>query len=71
MSFWIYENWTAEDKAVIHVGTCSYCNNGKGVHRNPMGNKNGRWLGPFDTLSAAEQAAKATRRQVQKRHSCV
>ena len=57
--------------AVIHVGTCSHCNNGNGVQRNPLGNKNGRWLSPFDTLIAAEEAARATRRQVQKRHSCV
>jgi len=28
--FWVYENWTAEHKAVIHSGTCGHCNHGKG-----------------------------------------
>ena len=71
MSYWVYENWTAESKAVIHDGGCSCCNNGKGCHPNPLGNKNGKWHGPFSTVSAAAAAAKATGRSVQKTHACV
>ena len=71
MSYWIYENWTAESKAVIHDGSCSYCNNGKGCHANPLANKNGKWHGPFSTVAAAEAAAKATKRLTQKKHKCV
>jgi len=71
MSYWVYENWTAESKAVIHKGSCSYCNNGSGCHANPLGNKNGEWHGPFNTVAAAQSAAQATKRLVQKKHSCV
>jgi hypothetical protein len=71
MSYWVYENWRAEDKAVIHDGTCSYCNNGKGCHPNPLGDSNGQWRGPFRTVAEAESAAKATGRRVQKKHACV
>ncbi len=71
MSYWIYENWTAENKTVIHDGSCGYCNNGNGCHANPLGNKNGKWHGPFGTVTAAEAAAKATQRLVQKKHACV
>jgi len=39
MSFFIYENWVAEKKAVIHRGECSFCNNGRGIHQNIRGKK--------------------------------
>jgi hypothetical protein len=31
MSYWIYENWTAENKAKLHEGSCSFCNEGLGI----------------------------------------
>ena len=32
--FWVYENWHAgPHKAVIHSGTCAFCNNGAGRAR--------------------------------------
>lgn len=40
MAYYVYENWTAEHKAVIHIGTCGFCKEGKGCHENPLGNKN-------------------------------
>ncbi len=70
MTYYVYENWTAEHKAVIHRATCGYCKEGQGCHKNPLGERNGRWLGPFRTLDEADRAATATRRFV-RRHKCV
>ena len=70
MQYFIYENWTAEYKAVIHIGSCGYCNYGKGCHKNIHGDKNGKWHGPFDSLKEAEQAAYQTGRPV-KHHRCI
>ena len=52
--FWVYENWVAEKKAVIHKANCSYCNNGQGTQRNKLGNKNGKWHGPFNSYEEAK-----------------
>ncbi len=60
-SYFVYENWTAEDKAVIHFGDCASCNYGKGVHENKS-TRNGRWHGPFTSFSSAEKAARDTGR---------
>ena len=31
MAYYIYENWrSGPHKAVLHVGECGHCNNGKG-----------------------------------------
>ena len=70
MSFYVYENWTAEHKAVIHQGACRYCNDGRGCHENPLGNRNGQWHGPFDTREAANNTAVQTGRLVRE-HRCV
>jgi hypothetical protein len=67
--YWVYENWKAEHKAVVHEGTCGSCKQGQGCHPNPLGNKNGRWHGPFATLAIANTKAAATKRPVRK-HSC-
>ena len=59
MSFYIYENWTAERKAKIHRDDCSFCNNGVGIHVNKNEGRNGKWHGPFanylEALSTAQQ----------------
>lgn len=68
-NYFVYENWTAEDKAVIHLGTCPFCNQGKGIHTN-KGTHNGRWLGPFTPLSSAEKAARDTGRPVRYCKNC-
>jgi hypothetical protein len=70
MIFYVYENWTAEHKAVIHIGSCGYCKEGRGCHRNPLGDRNGQWHGPFTTLDEAQKAAEATGRKVRYDH-CV
>jgi len=64
MSYWVYENWTAEQKAVIHRGSCGFCNEGRGCHKHKLGEKNGRWHGPFETLANAEIEARKTQRPV-------
>ena len=68
-SYFVYENWTAEDKAVIHFDYCAFCNYGKGIHAN-KGTRNGRWLGPFTTFSSAEKAARDTGRPVRLCKKC-
>ena len=70
MSYFVYENWTAEHKAVIHAGDCGYCNHGQGCHPNPLGIRNGKWHGPFDALARAKSAASKTGRAV-RQHKCV
>ena len=61
MNFYVYENWVAEKKAVIHRGECSFCNNGDGIHPNIHGEKNGRWHGPFDSYEEARGFAEGLR----------
>ncbi len=70
MNYYVYENWTAEQKAVIHKGSCGYCKDGKGCHENPLGNRNGMWHGPFESPDAAEAAAIRTNRPF-RRHRCM
>lgn len=57
MPYYIYRNWVAEKKSVIHKAACGYCNYGKGCHRNPLGNKNGEWSGRFEKLEDAKNDA--------------
>ena len=70
MNYYVYENWRAERKAVIHRGTCGNCNEGRGCHENPLGNRNGRWHGPFASHNAAIRVAQNTGRLV-RQHSCI
>ena len=60
MSYFIYRNWVAEKKAVIHKGVCGMCKNGRGCHTNPLGNKNGEWSKEFKTFSDAKKEASVT-----------
>lgn len=52
-TYYIYENWTASNVARIHIGSCTFCNNGQGIGRNILGNRNGVWHGPFSTYNQA------------------
>jgi hypothetical protein len=70
MNYWVYENWVAESKAVIHAGECALCNDGAGTGRNTQGTLNGKWHGPFESPDRAEIGAHQTGRPV-RRHSCV
>jgi hypothetical protein len=70
MTYWVYENWVAESKAVIHESTCRFCNDGSGTGRNLRGERNGKWHGAFGSLDEAEAAARQTGRTVRS-HGCV
>lgn len=63
MTYWVYENWRAESKAVIHRSDCGRCNDGRGCHGS-VSKQQGQWLGPFDTLVDAKAKADATKRPV-------
>ncbi len=56
--FYVYENWTAKKKAVIHRADCGFCNDGRGVHRNVRGAANGRWHGPLASYPEASAFAR-------------
>jgi len=64
MDYYIYENWTAEKKAVIHGGSCKFCNDGKGIHGDKEEGRNGRWHGPFKTYNDALRHASSLRNRV-------
>jgi len=64
MAYYIYENWTAENKAVIHWGNCGFCREGQGCHANPLGTKNGQWLGPYDSLIETQRTARTLGRPI-------
>jgi hypothetical protein len=57
MSFYIYENWQAgPHKAVIHVGNCGFCNDGKG-RAGGYDPRHAKWHGPYETLDLARSAS--------------
>lgn len=58
MKYYIYRNWVAEKKAVVHKATCSYCKNGKGIQKNLREDKNGAWSTGYNTYEDAVEAAK-------------
>jgi len=62
MSYYVYDNWTI-NKARVHRGSCSYCNDGRGIHSNPSG-KNSKWHGPFATVAEADATAMSLKRAI-------
>jgi len=70
MNYYVYENWTAEKKAIIHTGFCGNCNEGRGCHEHKLGNRNGQWHSPFGSLGEARTETKNTGRSV-RQHRCV
>ena len=70
MNYWFYENWVAEGhKARIHRSKCSFCNGGEGIHPG-AGKHNGQWVGPFETVTCATEAAKRTDGRVSRCKFC-
>jgi len=61
MQYYVYENWVAEKKAVIHKGSCGSCNDGQGCHQHIRGEENGKWHGPYDTYPEAKTFANTLR----------
>lgn len=64
MEYFIYENWTHK-KAIVHRADCVCCNYGKGRYDAlKYSERNGRWLGPFQTREEAKEAADRTKRKL-------
>jgi hypothetical protein len=59
-AYYVYENWV-RDKAIVHRGSCSFCNDGNGLHGSRY-TKSSRWHGPFATSSEAMTKAGACRK---------
>jgi hypothetical protein len=60
MDYYVYENWQAgPPKAVIHIGTCGFCNDGKGLSKGDYNRSHGRWHREGDTLEKARATARA------------
>jgi len=59
----VYENWRADDKAVVHKVNCSFCNNGQGNGRNTEGENNGKWYSGFSTEQVAFEFASSLNRK--------
>lgn len=53
--FYVYENWT-HNLTKIHRGSCSYCNEGTGIHDFSSG-KNDKWSVAFDSYNDAKAYA--------------
>jgi hypothetical protein len=52
-SYWVYENFP-NNHARIHLGSCSFCNEGKGTHNHPGTGPTSRWHGPYGSYLKAE-----------------
>ena len=56
-SFLVYENWRAENKAVVHKSICGHSNEGHERHTNQWlinnHSPNDRWFGYFRTIEEA------------------
>lgn len=59
--YYVYHNWRVEHgkKAITHRGSCSFCNNGQGIHGTGS-RRNDEWLGPFKTKQDALTQARNT-----------
>ena len=68
--FFIYENWRAESKAVIHRSNCAWCRNGQGIHEEKKEGRNGQWHGPFETYEEAHNFAVELNRPVRHCSHC-
>ena len=62
MSFWVYEN-KIRNRARIHVNTCRYCNDGKGVGGAADNVEADEWHGPFNAFADADAKASSLGRK--------
>lgn len=71
MDYFIYENWQAgPHKAVLHVASCAFCNDGRGL-AGGSDPKHGRWHGPIRDLKAARGTQGALSVKVRSECRCV
>lgn len=61
-AFWVYVN-DPINKAILHLGTCSYCNHGQGIHPDKSGD-NSVWHGPMDEASARTTARASGKKDI-------
>ncbi len=67
VGYWIYED-EPTDKALVHKGTCGFCNQGQGVRGSRL--RDNRWIGPFETEMEAHQQALLTGRSEVRQAKC-
>lgn len=60
--FWVYTN-DQRHKAYLHLSTCSYCNDGQGIHPHKS-NEHCAWHGPFDEITARNTARTSGKRDI-------
>lgn len=63
MNYYFYQDWTEGHTAIIHLGNCSWCKNGRGVMPEEIKSdapNAGRWSRQFDTYQQVEMAAQET-----------
>jgi hypothetical protein len=71
MAFFIYENWQAgPHKAVIHEGSCGYCNEGKG-RAGGYDPAHAEWHGPINDLAEARRIQNSMKVVERKECRCV
>ena len=70
MAYWIYENW-AIDKAMVHIGECPFCRNGRGIHPGREEGRNGRWHGPIEDLEQARAQARILKKNARDCEFCL
>lgn len=54
-SYWVYWDHVIPEDTIIHVGSCRFCNNGKGIHDAP--HTTSEWMGRYNSAAEALQAA--------------
>jgi hypothetical protein len=60
VAFYVCEN-RITDKAMVHRGGCSFCNEGRGLHGRNTTNSS-TWHGPFESAKEALATAKSLNR---------
>ena len=64
--FFFYENWT-NTFCKAHRGSCSFCNEGQGVHGRGTHTSSGQWHGPFGSMEEALAEARTAAAQYSNR----
>ncbi len=58
--YYVYVN-DVHNKAIVHAGSCSYCNDGRGMHAvSDSERRVDEWRGPFNTADLAVAEARST-----------
>lgn len=63
MAFYFY-SYYQNPKITLHRSECGFCNKGKGMQHNKLGNSTGRWRGSFPDFEQAWEAAKEIGQQL-------